>query len=88
VREISWRICEKRRGRVTATGHIYLHYVLDLWAHHWRKKQAFGDAILVRYADGTPVQKSNLWGASPLIPNRPFGDLVGSRVEGASQRLK
>lgn len=30
---------------------IYLHYALDLWAHHWRKKQAFGDAILVRYAD-------------------------------------
>ena len=23
---------------------------------------------LVRYADGTPVQKSNSWGASPLIP--------------------
>ena len=23
---------------------------------------------LTRYADGTPVQKSNLWGASPLIP--------------------
>jgi len=22
----------------------------------------------VRYADGTPVQTSNLWGASPLIP--------------------
>jgi len=22
----------------------------------------------VRYADGMPVQKSNLWGASPLIP--------------------
>ena len=22
----------------------------------------------VRYADGTPVQKSNSWGASPLIP--------------------
>lgn len=30
---------------------IYLHYALDLWANHWRKKQAFGDAILVRYAD-------------------------------------
>ena len=30
---------------------IYLHYVLDLWAHRWREKHAFGDVILVRYAD-------------------------------------
>jgi group II intron reverse transcriptase/maturase len=30
---------------------IYLHYVLDLWAHQWRKKRAAGDVILVRYAD-------------------------------------
>lgn len=29
---------------------IYLHYVLDLWAHQWRKHAA-GDVILVRYAD-------------------------------------
>jgi len=30
---------------------IYLHYVFDLWAHHWRKRQARGAVILVRYAD-------------------------------------
>ena len=30
---------------------LYLHHVLDLWAEHWRKKQAQGDMILVRYAD-------------------------------------
>lgn len=30
---------------------IFLHYVLDLWAHQWRKKQARGEMILVRYAD-------------------------------------
>lgn len=30
---------------------IYLHYALDLWAHHWRKQQAGGDVIVVRYAD-------------------------------------
>jgi len=30
---------------------IYLHYVLDLWVHNWRKKQAFGEVIIVRYAD-------------------------------------
>ena len=31
---------------------IYLHYVLDIWAHHWRKQHATGgDVIIVRYAD-------------------------------------
>jgi group II intron reverse transcriptase/maturase len=30
---------------------IFLHYVLDLWAHHWRRTQAKGDVIVVRYAD-------------------------------------
>lgn len=30
---------------------IYLHYVLDHWAHQWRKRHAAGDVILVRYAD-------------------------------------
>jgi RNA-directed DNA polymerase len=30
---------------------LYLHYVLDLWAKAWRKKQARGEMIIVRYAD-------------------------------------
>jgi group II intron reverse transcriptase/maturase len=30
---------------------IYLHYVLDLWADQWRKTQARGEVIIVRYAD-------------------------------------
>jgi group II intron reverse transcriptase/maturase len=30
---------------------IYLHYVLDLWADQWRRKQARGDMIIVRFAD-------------------------------------
>jgi retron-type reverse transcriptase len=30
---------------------IYLHYVFDLWAHHWRRKHARGDVVIVRYAD-------------------------------------
>jgi RNA-directed DNA polymerase len=36
----------------------YLHYVFDLWADVWRKTVARGDVIIVRYADGTPVQTS------------------------------
>ncbi len=30
---------------------IYLHYVLDLWAHAWRGKNSSGDVIIIRYAD-------------------------------------
>jgi len=30
---------------------VYLHYAFDLWAQRWRKKQAHGDIIVVRYAD-------------------------------------
>jgi parallel beta-helix repeat protein len=32
-------------------GNIYLHYVFDLWAERWRRQEARGDAIVVRYAD-------------------------------------
>jgi len=30
---------------------IYLHYVLDLWVQQWRRREARGDVIIVRYAD-------------------------------------
>jgi group II intron reverse transcriptase/maturase len=30
---------------------VYLHYVLDLWVQNWRKTQARGDVIIVRWAD-------------------------------------
>jgi RNA-directed DNA polymerase len=30
---------------------IYLHYVFDTWALHWRTHRASGDVIMVRYAD-------------------------------------
>jgi group II intron reverse transcriptase/maturase len=30
---------------------VYLHYVFDLWAHPWRRRQASGEVIIVRYAD-------------------------------------
>ncbi len=34
---------------------IYLHYVLDLWAVRWRRREATGDMVLVRYADDIVV---------------------------------
>ena len=30
---------------------VYLHYVLDLWAHQWRTRHAHGDVVIVRFAD-------------------------------------
>ena len=30
---------------------VYLHYVLDLWAVRWRRREAKGDMVIVRYAD-------------------------------------
>src|SRR5690349_15934641 len=30
---------------------IYMHYVLDLWADRWRRREARGDVVIVRYAD-------------------------------------
>ena len=34
---------------------VYLHYVLDLWAKRWRRREATGDMIIVRYADDVVV---------------------------------
>jgi group II intron reverse transcriptase/maturase len=34
---------------------VYLHYAFDLWARNWRRKQARGDVIIVRFADDIVV---------------------------------
>jgi hypothetical protein len=34
---------------------VYLHYVFDLWAERWRRREAAGDMIMVRYADDVIV---------------------------------
>src|SRR5881296_281723 len=35
----------------TLLANIYLHYAFDLWMQAWRRKQASGDVIVVRFAD-------------------------------------
>lgn len=30
---------------------LFLHYVLDLWVDHWRKRHARGRVVIVRYCD-------------------------------------
>jgi group II intron reverse transcriptase/maturase len=34
---------------------VYLHYVFDLWAERWRRREATGDMIMVRFADDIVV---------------------------------
>ena len=34
---------------------VYLHYALDLWTEQWRRREATGDMIIVRYADDVVV---------------------------------
>jgi group II intron reverse transcriptase/maturase len=34
---------------------IYLHYCFDLWVERWRRREAQGDMIVVRYADDLAV---------------------------------
>jgi RNA-directed DNA polymerase len=48
---------------------IYMHYVFDLWANRWRRREAQGDVIIVRYADDFVVgfeyesDARRFWGA-------------------------
>jgi RNA-directed DNA polymerase len=34
---------------------VYLHFVFDLWAERWRRREATGDMIMVRFADDLVV---------------------------------
>src|SRR5450759_931205 len=34
---------------------VYLHYVFDLWADRWRRREATGNRVMVRYADDSVV---------------------------------
>jgi RNA-directed DNA polymerase len=44
---------EKGQGSAASPllSNVYLHYVFDLWAKRWRRREASGDVIIVRHAD-------------------------------------
>jgi len=46
---------------------IYLHYVFDLWSQQWRKKQARGDVIVVRFADDFVMGFRNRYEAKQFL---------------------
>jgi group II intron reverse transcriptase/maturase len=54
---------------------IYLHYVFDLWADRWRRREATGDVIIVRYADDIVV------GFEHEADARRFWDMMRQRLQ-------
>jgi RNA-directed DNA polymerase len=60
---------------------VYLHYVFDLWAERWRRREARGDMIIVRYADDLVV------GFERETDARRFWDAMRARVEEFSLSL-
>jgi RNA-directed DNA polymerase len=60
---------------------IYLHYVLDLWAERWRRREATGDMIIVRYADDFIV------GFEHETDARRFLDEMRERLQGFALSL-
>jgi group II intron reverse transcriptase/maturase len=53
--EGQWSVSERGtpQGAVISPllANVYLHYVFDLWAQQWRRREAKGKMIIVRYAD-------------------------------------
>ena len=60
---------------------IYLHYVIDLWAERWRRREAAGDMIIVRYADDIIV------GFEHETDARRFLDMMHERLREFSLSL-
>jgi RNA-directed DNA polymerase len=54
---------------------IYLHHVIDLWAERWRRREATGDMIIVRYADDIVV------GFEQEVDARRFLEAMRERLE-------
>jgi len=54
---------------------VYLHYVFDLWAKQWRRREASGHVIVVRFADDIVA------GFEHEADARRFWDAMRSRFE-------
>ena len=60
---------------------VYLHYTFDLWAERWRRREATGDMIIVRYADDIIV------GFEHEADARRFWDAMRERLQEFSLSL-
>ena len=49
----NWSVSEMGtpQGASPLLANVYLHYVFDLWAQRWRRREATGNVVVVRYAD-------------------------------------
>ncbi len=54
---------------------VYLHYVFDLWVERWRRREATGDMIVVRYADDLVI------GFEHEADARRFWDAMRERLQ-------
>src|ERR1700757_2607472 len=68
-------------GNFAAPRQYLLHYVLDLWAERWRRREATGDMIIVRYADDVVV------GFEHESDARRFWDAMRERLQEFSLSL-
>jgi group II intron reverse transcriptase/maturase len=55
IEDGEWTACDEGSPQGASASpllaNVYLHYVFDLWADHWRRRSAHGDVIIVRFAD-------------------------------------
>ena len=76
---------EKGTGQGTVISpllaNVYLHYSFDLWAERWRRREATGDMIIVRYADDIVV------GFEHESDARRFWDAMRERLQKFSLSL-
>ncbi|MGK2924205.1 MAG: group II intron reverse transcriptase/maturase [Lysobacterales bacterium] len=77
--EGAWSVSETGtpQGAVASPllANVYLHYVFDLWAVQWRRREATGNVIVVRYADDIVV------GFEHEADARRFWDAMRTRFE-------
>jgi len=93
-------VLEEGRRRATEVGtpqggsispllaNVYLHYVLDLWVSKWRKQEAQGDVIIVRYVDDFVLGFQHRWEAERFLEAlcKRLGEF-GLRLHEAKSRL-
>ncbi|MBT2305363.1 group II intron reverse transcriptase/maturase [Variovorax paradoxus] len=79
LEEGTWSVSETGtpQGAVVSPllANVYLHYVFDLWAKQWRRREATGNVVVVRYADDIVV------GFEHEADARCFWDAMRTRFE-------
>jgi RNA-directed DNA polymerase len=62
------------RGHASHAPSLHLHYVFALWAERWRRREASGDMIMVRYVDDIII------GFEHVTDARRFWDAMRERL--------